>query len=197
MKKKISQKCFIFSYYKARPGQAIEHKEVVDWATEEWEKLSGKKFRDPDKAIRILFNEGTLIKIRNGVYKYDPDVEVNTRTFEFTQKQKDIILRRGNYKCAICGATEKDGVELQIDHIKPRKLGGESTIENGQVLCASHNYRKKNLRQTEVGKKMFINLLQLARKKGDSAIVDFCNDVLNVYDKHKIDGHIDWQPVEE
>ena len=42
---------------------------------------------------------------------------------------------------------KKDGVELHIDHIKPKDFGGEATIENGQTLCAQHNFIKKNLKQ--------------------------------------------------
>ncbi len=127
---------------------------------------------------------------------YDPEVEKNTRIFEFSQSQKQEILKRGDYKCAVCGASQKDGVELHIDHIKPRERGGKATIENGQVLCASHNYRKKNLGQTEAGKKMFINLLELAETSGDSEIVAFCLDVLKVYEAHNINGHIEWHDEE-
>ena len=47
----------------------------------------------------------------------------------------------------------QDGVELQVDHIKPKDKGGKATFENGQTLCATHNFRKKNYRQTETGKK--------------------------------------------
>jgi len=30
----------------------------------------------------------------------------------------------------ICGRGKKDGVDLHIDHIKPKDFGGEATIEN-------------------------------------------------------------------
>ena len=196
MKRKIPQKEFVFSYFKDRSGQEIQHQEVVDWATVEWERLTGKKFRDPDQSIRYLSLEGLLVKIRKGVYLYDPEAEKNTRILELTQKQKEEILKRGDYKCAVCGASKKEGIELHIDHIKPRERGGEATIENGQVLCASHNYRKKNFGQTESGKEMFINLLERAETVGDLEIVDFCNDVLKVYETHHINGHIEWRAGE-
>jgi len=35
----------------------------------------------------------------------------------------------------ICGSTRR----LQLDHIHPKALGGESTIENVRLLCARHN----------------------------------------------------------
>jgi hypothetical protein len=37
----------------------------------------------------------------------------------------------------ICGSTRR----RQIDHIRPRALGGESTIENCRVCCDRHNDR--------------------------------------------------------
>jgi 5-methylcytosine-specific restriction endonuclease McrA len=40
--------------------------------------------------------------------------------------------------CAACRATEN----LHLDHIKPVSLGGTSVLENLQLLCASHNYKK-------------------------------------------------------
>jgi len=33
---------------------------------------------------------------------------------------------------------------LQADHIMPWSRGGRTTLENGQMLCASHNRRKTN-----------------------------------------------------
>jgi hypothetical protein len=35
----------------------------------------------------------------------------------------------------VCGSTHC----LEIDHIKPRALGGESTIENCRIACRAHN----------------------------------------------------------
>lgn len=36
----------------------------------------------------------------------------------------------------MCGRGSKEGIELQVDHIKPKELGGRAGIENGQALCA-------------------------------------------------------------
>ena len=69
-----------------------------------------------------------------------------------------------------CGKGLQDGVRLEVDHIKPKDKGGKATIENGQVLCAPHNYKKKNYGQTETGKKMFIRLYEAAKNIGDDEI---------------------------
>lgn len=70
--KNISQKEFIFNYYKNHPNKDIRHKEIVPIVTAEWKKKYGTVLADPDRAIRTLFEEGKLIKVKKGVYKYDP-----------------------------------------------------------------------------------------------------------------------------
>ena len=84
-------------------------------------------------------------------------------------------------------------MELQVDHIKPKDLGGKAIIENGQTLCAQHNFLKKNFKQTETGKKLFIRLYDLAKAINDKQLMDFCAEILNVFEKHHINGHIEWK----
>ena len=192
MSKKPSQKALVLSYYVGRPKIDLPTPEVVDWATKEWERREGVPMRDPDRQIRSLAQAGHLVKVHKGMYRYDPDA-ANLRVLEeFTPQQKQAILERDGYKCAICGLGEADGVEIQIDHIKPREFGGEAVLENGQVLCGTHNRRKKHFKQTETGKRMFINLRRLAASKGDQDLVAFCEDILAIYDSHGINGHIEW-----
>jgi len=190
-KKSISD--LIKEYFKNHPNQDLPHGPVVDWVEEQYLKLYGKKPRDTWRGIRHLHEEGFLIKVKKGIYRYDP-LFVKKRDFEdFTPEQKEAILKRDGYKCVICGRGKKDGVELHVDHIKPRYLGGKSTIENGQTLCAQHNFIKKTLKQTETGKKMFIRLYELAKKEGEEKLKKFCEEILNVYEKYNINGHIVWK----
>lgn len=112
---------------------------------------------------------------------------------DFTSKQKEEIFKRDGYKCVICGRGISDGIEIHADHIKPRDLGGKSTIENGQTLCAQHNFQKKNYKQTETGKKMFIRLYELAKKSKDKKLQKFCEEVLTVYETNYINCHIVWE----
>lgn len=164
----------------------------MDWVVEAYKKRTGNVFRDPDRAIRRLAQSGFLIKISKGVYRYDPNKVYKRELEDFTNSQKEEILKRDGYKCVICGRGIKDGVELHVDHIKPKDLGGEATIENGQTLCAQHNFIKKNLKQTETGKKMFIRLYELAKSENNDELVKFCADVLETYEKHNINSHIVW-----
>ena len=183
----------IKAYFMDHPHQDLRHGPVVDYVEEEYLKIRGRKPRDPWRNIRRLHEQGFLIKVQNGVYRYDPDAATDQPLEDFTPQQKREILERDEYKCVTCGYGEKEGVTLHVDHIRPRSLGGRATIENGQTLCARHNFYKKNFNQTEAGKKMFIRLYEAAKADGESEIMEFCLDVLNLYDKHDINGHIEWE----
>ena len=89
----------------------------------------------------------------------------------------------------ICGRGKADGVEIQADHIKPKELDGKAEIENGQTLCAQHNFQKKYYKQTETGKRMFIRLYELTKKNNDKELTVFCEQVLKVYEKNNKWAH--------
>ena len=183
----------IKEYFRKHPNQDLQHGPVVDWVEEKYIKLYGKKPRDIWRSIRHLHEEGFLIKVKKGVYRYEPSAVKQRKIDDFTPEQKEAILKRDGYKCVICGRGRKDGVELHVDHIKPRYLGGKSTIENGQTLCAQHNFIKKTLKQTETGKKMFIRLYELAKSEGNEELKNFCAAILETYEKYNINGHIIWK----
>lgn len=190
-KKSISD--LIKEYFKKHPNQDLQHGPFVDWVEEKYVKLYGKKPRDTWRSIRHLHEKGFLIKVKKGVYRYDPESIKQKKIDDFTSEQKEIILKRDGYKCVICGKGKKEGVELHVDHIKPKYLGGGSTIKNGQTLCAQHNFIKKTLNQTETGKKMFIRLYELAKSEGNEELKKFCTDILETYEKYNINGHIVWK----
>jgi 5-methylcytosine-specific restriction endonuclease McrA len=189
----LIQKNLLVEFFKKNPSRDIKHPEIVDWAVSTYKERTGRVFRDPDRAIRHLAQSGFLIKIAKGIYKYDPEKAHKRELKDFTATEKETILKRDGYKCVICGRGKKDGVDLHIDHIKPKDLGGEAVVENGQTLCSQHNFIKKNLKQTETGKKMFIRLYELAKTKKNNELLKFCIDVLETYEKHNINGHIVWK----
>lgn len=193
MPEHLSQKELIKEFFIKNPMRDIKHPEVVDWVVKEWKKRTGEVFRDPDRGIRSLAQSGFLIKVAKGVYRYDPKYEHERELEDFTSAQKNEILERDGYKCVICGRGKKDGVELHVDHIKPKDFGGEAKIENGQTLCAQHNFMKKNYKQTETGKKMFIRLYELAKKENNNELIKFCTEILTVFEKNNINGHIEWK----
>ena len=183
----------IMEFFKNNPKRDIQHPEVVDWVVAEYRKRTGRVFRDPDRGIRRLHQDGLLIKIGKGVYRYDPSIAKKRELEDFTEAQKEEIMKRDNYRCVICGRGLADGVELQIDHIKPKDKGGKAEIENGQTLCAQHNFQKKNYKQTESGKRYFIRSYEADKKNNDKALQDFCTQILEVYERNNVNGHINWR----
>ncbi len=188
----MTQEEIIKEYFIANPNRDIKHPEVVDWVAEEYKKRTGGVLRDPDRAIRKMAQEGFLIKIAKGIYRYDPDHVINRELEDFTEAQKEAIKRRDGYKCVICGLGPVNGVEIQVDHIRPKDFGGKAEIDNGQTLCAKHNFRKKNYGQTEMSKKMFINMYNTAKHINDVETIKFCTKILKIYKKYHIDDHIVW-----
>jgi len=190
-KKSIGE--LIMEFFTAHPNQNWDHGPVVDWVEDKYLKLYAKKPRDTWRNIRKLHEEGFLIKVKKGIYRYDPDFVKQREIDDFTTEQKEEILKRDGYKCVVCGRGLENGVELHVDHIKPKYLGGKSTVENGQTLCAQHNFIKKTMKQTETGKKMFIRLYELAKSEGNEELKKFCEDILETYERHNINGHIEWK----
>jgi len=58
-----------------------------------------------------------------------------------------VLMKDGN-KCKLCGITVT-GDNIHFDHIKPWAKGGETVLENLQVLCAEHNLAKGDLEYLE------------------------------------------------
>jgi len=40
---------------------------------------------------------------------------------------------------------------------------------------------------------MFIRLYEVAKLKNDEKTINFCREVLETFDKHDINGHIEWK----
>lgn len=57
-----------------------------------------------------------------------------------------IALEQGNGRCSLCGATAADGVQIHVDHIKPRSKFPELQydLNNTQILCGDCNFGKSN-----------------------------------------------------
>jgi hypothetical protein len=180
----------IVEFFKKHPKQDHQHGPVVDWVEERYLAAYGKKPRDTWRAIRKLHQEGFLIKVRKGVYRYDPDHVHQAELQDFSPDVKEQIYQRDGYRCVVCGRGRADGVEICADHRVPKDKGGTNDLNNGQTLCTEHNLIKKNYSQTEAGKRFFIKLYEEAVRHGDQRMIAFCNEVFDVYDRHAIDRHI-------
>lgn len=192
-KKRPSLADLVFAVYEGRPFIPLAHDDWVDDVMAQYEEIHGRTPRDPWRAARKLHEDGKLQKVANGVYMYDPNLVFDASLEEFTDLQKKAILAKDGYRCVVCGKGRADGVELHVDHIKPRDKGGRAILDNGQTLCAQHNFMKKNLNATESGKRLFINLYRAAKRENNDEVARFCAEVLGVFEKHDVNGHISWQ----
>ena len=80
---------------------------------------------------------------------YDKWVEINnykqTKEYERSKMSNSLrydILKRDNFRCQICGATQDDGVKLHVDYIIPVAKGGKTESSNLRTLCEKCNRGK-------------------------------------------------------
>lgn len=192
-KKNKSIKDLLIEYFRVHPKEDMQHGPVVDWVEVKYKQLHNKKPRDTWRSIRNLHEIGFLMKVKKGIYRYDPEFVKQRELEDFTPEQKKQIFEKDNYRCVQCGRRQDEGYELHADHRISKDKGGKATVENGQTLCSVCNFRKKNYGQTESGKKMLIRLWEASIKIGDAETKKFCEEVLSVYERFNINGHIEWK----
>jgi len=88
------------------------------------------------------------------------------------------IFRRDNFTCQYCG---KRSLDLTIDHVVPRYLGGQHTWTNVVTACAACNHRKGGRRPAEAN----MTLLHRPSEPPRSAIY--------VFGRHLSD-YAEWEP---
>ena len=194
MSKKPSLSNLVLSFFEKRPYVELAHDDWVDEIMRQYEEVHGRVPRDPWRAARKLHEEGKLQKVKKGVYKYDPYLVYDANLEEFTEQQRQAIFARDNYRCVECGKGREHGVEIHVDHFKAKSKGGRAIIDNGQTLCAEHNFLKKKLNATESGKRLFIRLYEVSKADNYTKYINFSKAVLELYDAHDVNGHIEWDP---
>ncbi|GAB4543872.1 MAG: HNH endonuclease [Anaerolineales bacterium] len=83
----------------------------------------------------------SVIRLETQVRKPRPHVKLTRRE----------IFRRDNYTCQYCGRRD---VTLTVDHVLPRRLGGQQIWTNLVAACPSCNHRKGGRRVEEAQMKL-------------------------------------------
>ena len=110
MNKAPSLSNLILMHFEKHPYQDLAHDDWIDEISKQYMKLKGRMPRDPWRAARKLHQDGYLVKVKKGVYRYDPNFVHNSGLEDFTTQQKREILERDEYRCVECGRGVAEGV---------------------------------------------------------------------------------------
>lgn len=104
---------------------------------------SGSEIQVRDRVIRQAFFEYVAEKGHEMLTKDERRA--------FSEAQRIQIYRRDNGLCQMCleeGKPEREALvpwtEYQADHVIPHSRGGQTVVENAQVLCRYHNQQKSD-----------------------------------------------------
>lgn len=96
------------------------------------------------RAVFILATTYAIVRyLTDAVRRFLPRDPVRL----FTAEQKRYLMAQAGARCEhrpLLWFRCFRNTRLQADHIMPWSRGGRTTIENGQMLCATHNRRKTN-----------------------------------------------------
>jgi hypothetical protein len=82
-------------------------------------------------------------EIEETIQEKKKEFKHKTKRFPSERLKVQVLMRDGN-KCALCGITVT-GENIHFDHIIPWAKGGETVLENLQILCEPHNIAKGTL----------------------------------------------------
>jgi 5-methylcytosine-specific restriction endonuclease McrA len=83
----------------------------------------------------------SVVKLRGHIKRPLPELKLSRRT----------IFARDNFTCQYCGSTTKD---LTIDHVVPKRAGGQASWENLVTCCRRCNMKKSDKLAHQVGMKL-------------------------------------------
>jgi len=115
-------------------------KEVSQYSSATYEKRFGT-WRKALEAFVNWVNEGTLPEIRTS----SPQKSKRATPRNINWRLRAMVLMKDGAKCKLCGATPQDGAKLHVDHIIPWARGGETVLDNLQILCEKCNIGKSDI----------------------------------------------------
>ena len=120
------------------------------------------------KTVSHSFQKPSVIRLGHMVKRPRPRVKLNKRE----------IFRRDNYTCQYCG---KQGGNLTLDHVIPRRLGGTHSWKNLVTACEACNHRKGGRTVEQAG----MHLLNEPKEPVSTA--------LYIFARH-IQSNKEWEP---
>lgn len=146
-------------FAKSVSGRSTRHGEsLLDHAAECLMKLGIERPAVTSSQNFVHMNRDQII----GAKKAKPQIEAHSQANAFAmtdaflssyewRRVRMAALKRHGAVCQCCGASPKTGAVMNVDHIKPRKLFPELSldVENLQVLCQECNHGKGNWDMTD------------------------------------------------
>jgi len=120
------------------------------------------------KAFLILNGRGT-IKTPSSVFPIPSVIRLDhliIRPRPRVALSRIEIFRRDNWRCQYCGGTSK---EMTIDHVLPKRLGGQHSWTNLVTACPSCNHQKGGRTLHDSG----MHLLRMPKEPSCSAVYVF------------------------
>ena len=115
-------------------------KDVSKYSSGTYEKRFGG-WRKALEAFVAWVNDGEM-----------PTVETNKKSARTKRTSRNVnwrlramVLMKDGAQCKLCGASPQNGAKLHVDHITPWSKGGETVLENLQILCETCNVGKSNI----------------------------------------------------
>jgi len=93
------------------------------------------------KTLHETIEAPSVVRLKHHVRRPAPEIHLSRRS----------ILARDDYTCQYCGKT---GTELTVDHIIPKRMGGQSTWDNLVCCCRHCNVKKGDRSVKECGFKL-------------------------------------------
>ena len=108
------------------------------------------------QTVSRTFPRPSVIRLENMIHRPRPRVKLTRRE----------VFRRDNYTCQYCG---RQTLDLTLDHIIPKHLGGEHNWLNVVAACPLCNHHKGGRKLSEAR----MNLIRPPFKPSPSAIAVF------------------------
>ena len=102
---------------------------------------------------------------------------------KFTKRQQQQIKKKYESRCALCCLGVEDGIDICVTHKRASIDGGNSTLENGLVLCAEHSKTRydADANNTKIHTKIYATLmLKVAKHKKDKPMENLYSEVLEI-----------------
>jgi len=119
------------------------------------------------RTIRELFPRPSVIRLDYMIHRPRPHVKLTRRE----------IFRRDNYTCQYCG---KRDINLTVDHVIPKRLGGKHIWTNVVAACPDCNHKKGGRRVEDA----HMHLFHAPKEPSASAVY--------LYGKH-LDDNKEWE----